>query len=78
MKDIILKVKSTEKNGKVYKSFYLIVDLDYTTKTMTWDKQLIAELLGISVHELILFPVGNYVVGAIDNETRQKLENISC
>lgn len=66
MHDIILKVKTTEKNGKTYKSFYLIVDLDYTTKTLTWEKQTIAELLGISVYELINLPVGNTVVGCLN------------
>lgn len=72
-KSIILQVKTTEKNGVKYKSAYLVVDLDYTRKTLTWNKQDIAEILGISVYDLMTMENGNYKVGSIvDNDKDNK------
>lgn len=67
-KSIILQIKTTEKNGVKYKSCYLVVDLDYTKKTLTWNKQDIAEILGCAVCDLIQRENGNYKIGVISNE----------
>lgn len=67
-KSIVLQIKTTEKNGVKYKSAYLVVDLDYTRKTLTWNKQDIAEILGIAVVELMQKENGNYKVGIIEDK----------
>lgn len=67
-KSIILQIKTTEKNGVKYKSAYLVVDLDYTKKTLTWNKQDIAEILGVAVVDLMTKDNGNYKIGVIEDE----------
>lgn len=67
-KSIVLQIKTTEKNGVVYKSCYLVVDLDYTKKLLTYNKQDIAEILGLAVADLMQKECGNYKVGVITNE----------
>ena len=71
-KSLILQIKSIEKNGTSYKSAYLIVDLDYTKKTLTWNKQDIAEILGVSVLDLILKKDGIYKIGELEDENFKK------
>lgn len=71
-KTIILQVKTTEKNGIKYKSCYIIVDLDYTKKTLTWNRQDIAELLGCAVSELLQKPDGNYKIGVLSYVDSEK------
>lgn len=70
-KNIVLQIKTTEKNGKKYKCAYLVVDLDYTRKILSWDKQDIAEILGYSVADLIQTEDGFYNVGVLYEKIAQ-------
>lgn len=54
-------VKKSEKNGKTYRM--LVVDLGYREATISFDDNIIAEILGVSVGSLYAYPVGVREVG---------------
>lgn len=60
---LILIVKKSEKNGKTYRQ--LCCDLGYRVATLTFDDNLIAELLGYSVAYLYSLSCGELNVGQI-------------
>lgn len=51
----------TGTTGKKYAA--IVVDLGYRTATLTFDRNLCAELLRVPIHELFELADGNYSVG---------------
>lgn len=56
-------VKKSEKTGKLYRS--LVVDLGYRQATLTFDDNLIAEIMGVSVGALYSLPIGAREIGDV-------------
>lgn len=60
---LVLSVKKSEKNGKIYR--VLSIDLGYRVATLTFDDGLIAEILGVSVGSLYTLPLGERVIANV-------------
>lgn len=61
---LVLSVKKSEKNGKIYR--VLSIDLGYRMAALTFDDGIISEILGVSVGSLYSLSLGERVIAEIN------------